>query len=132
MLDSQPEILLPKQKKKEDHFLEEIQKTSFFDNPSEQPTQKLFSPSSETINVVKICEQSPMLKLSNSANKLKGGMIYLSEDVMFYGSKVDIIFFCIHFKYRRTPKNWKKWATKMPESISIQRKSKIASIMDSS
>lgn len=108
MLDSQHEILLPKQKKKEEHFLEEIKKTSFFDNPSDQPTQKLFSPSSETLNVVKICEQSPMLKLSNSTNKLKGCMIYLSEDAMFYGLKVDIIFDSIHFKYRRTHKNLKK------------------------
>ena len=130
MLDSQPEILLPKQKKKEEHFLEEIQKTSFFDNPSDQPTQKLFSPSAETINVIKICEQSPMLKLSNSTNKLKGCMIYLSDDVMFYGPKVDIIFAYINFKYRRTPKNLKKWATKMLGSIFIQRKSKNTSIMD--
>lgn len=97
MMDSQPEILLPKQKKKEEHFLEEIQKTSFFDNPSEQPTQKLFSPSSQTLNIVKICEQSPLLKLSNSANKLKGCMIYLSEEAMFYASKVDIIFVFIYF-----------------------------------
>ena len=89
MIDLQQEILLPKEKKKEEHFLEEIQKTSFFDTPSDQPPLKLFSNCTETLNVVKICEQSPLKKLSSSTGKLKEGTIYLSEDAMFFGLKVS-------------------------------------------
>jgi len=88
MIDSHQELKIPKQTSKEGHFLEQLQQTSFFDSGSEIPGSKLFASTFANLNDLKIIEQSQMEKMSPSACKFKECLIYLTEDAMFYESKV--------------------------------------------